>query len=61
MAGQRDENSAGEKPQRAEGTTEVRRARLEQELRANLLKRKAQTRARKAPPASPKEGGQTKG
>ena len=61
MAGQRDHKSAGDKPQGAEGTTEARHARLEQELRANLLKRKAQTRARKAPQAPPKEGGQTKG
>ena len=61
MARQRDHKSVGDKPQGGEGTTEARRARLEQELRANLLKRKAQTRARKAPPSPPKEGGQTKG
>lgn len=61
MAGQRDQRSAGEKPPGVDGSADTRRARLEQELRANLLKRKAQTRARKAPQDPPKEGGQTKG
>jgi len=44
MAGQRDDKDAPEAPQKGAG----RRARLEQALRANLLKRKAQNRARKA-------------
>ena len=43
----------GTKPGKSEG----REARLAQALRANLLKRKAQGRARKAPPPA-KEGGQ---
>ena len=61
MAGHSDDKSGHDKPQGAEGTADARRARLEQELRANLLKRKAQNRARKTPQAPPKEGGQTKG
>jgi hypothetical protein len=55
MASQKDDKGTGEKPEAAAS----RRARLEQELRANLLKRKAQSRTRKAPPPPPKEGGQT--
>ena len=61
MAGQRDDKGERGKPQGAEGTAKARRARLEQELRANLLKRKAQSRAREAHQPPPKEGGQTKG
>jgi hypothetical protein len=57
MAGQRDDKSMGEKPQGGSGTPPTRHARLEQQLRANLLKRKAQNRARKASQAPPKEGG----
>jgi hypothetical protein len=57
MAGQRDDKDAPEAPQKGAG----RRARLEQALRANLLKRKAQNRARKAPSPPPKEGGQSRG
>jgi hypothetical protein len=57
MTGQR-KNEAGHKP--AEGGVETRRARLEQELRANLLKRKAQARARKASSTPRDEGGQTR-
>ncbi len=37
-----------------------RRARLAQELRANLLKRKAQARARNGSPKPCDEGGQSK-
>jgi hypothetical protein len=59
MTGPKDDSSARDKPKGAEATADPRRARLEQELRANLLKRKAQDRARKAPQSSPKEGGQT--
>jgi hypothetical protein len=57
MTGRGDHKQKGEKPERAE----ARRARLEQELRANLLKRKAQGRARKASSPTRKEGGQTGG
>jgi len=57
MAGQRDNKGASERPQKDTG----RRARLEQALRANLLKRKEQNRARKAPEPPPKEGGQGRG
>jgi hypothetical protein len=42
-------------------SAQARRARLEQELRANLLKRKAQGRARKASATPRDEGGQTRG
>ena len=61
MTGPKDDRVEREKPQTADATADARRARLEQELRANLLKRKAQSRARKAPQSSPKEGGQTEG
>jgi hypothetical protein len=54
MCGQRDDKGAPEGPQKDTG----RRARLEQALRANLLKRKAQNRARKPPKPPSKEGGQ---
>jgi hypothetical protein len=57
MAGQRDDKGAPERPRKNAG----RRARLEQALRANLLKRKAQNRARKAPEPPSKEGGQGPG
>jgi hypothetical protein len=59
MTGPKDDSGEGGKPKGADATADARRARLEQELRANLLKRKAQNRARKAPQSSPKEGGQT--
>jgi hypothetical protein len=42
-------------------STEARRARLGEELRANLLKRKAQARAREASTTPRDEGGQTTG
>jgi len=42
-------------------SAEARRARLGQELRANLLKRKAQARAREASTTPRDEGGQTTG
>ena len=61
MAGHSDDKGTRGKPQGADATADARRARLEQELRANLLKRKAQNRARKATQTPPKEGGQTKG
>jgi hypothetical protein len=61
MAGQRDEKGGRDKPQEAEAEADARRARLAQELRANLLKRKAQSRVRKGPPTPPKEGGQGRG
>jgi len=58
MAGQRDDNEgAPERPQKGA----ERRARLEQAFRANLLKRKAQKRARKPPNPPSKEGGQGRG
>jgi hypothetical protein len=40
---------------------DARRARLEQELRANLLKRKAQSRTRKGAITPREEGGQIQG
>ncbi len=52
MAEERDHRGGGKSPDAGA----ERRARLERELRANLLKRKAQTRARKATPTN-KEGG----
>ena len=58
MTGPKDNSSEGGKPKGEDAAVDHRRARLEQELRANLLKRKAQNRARKAPQSSPKEGGQ---
>jgi len=57
MGGQRDDKGAPERPQKDAG----RGARLEQALRANLLKRKAQNRARKPPKPPSKEGGQGRG
>ncbi|ODS00407.1 hypothetical protein AUC69_00595 [Methyloceanibacter superfactus] len=59
MTEPKDDSSNRGKPKAGDAAAEARRARLEQELRANLLKRKAQSRARKAPQSSPKEGGQT--
>ena len=59
MAGPKDDSSDGNNPRGGEAAGDARRARLEQELRANILKRKAQNRARKAPQSPPKEGGQT--
>ena len=53
MSGESNDKGGQGKPEAAE----AREARLARELRANLLKRKAQGRARKAPP-DPKEGGQ---
>jgi len=61
MTGPEDDSGGRDKPRGADATADARRARLEQELRANLLKRKAQNRARKAPQSPPKEGGQTEG
>ncbi len=57
MAGQKDDKDAPKGQQKDAG----RRARLEQALRANLLKRKAQNRSRKAPQPPSKEGGQSRG
>jgi len=57
MSERRHDDGSVERPK----SSAARRARLERELRANLLKRKAQTRARKATPA-PRDGGrQTRG
>jgi hypothetical protein len=65
MAADRDDEGGRGKPPAGQGpgkgTADGRRARLEQALRANLLKRKAKSRARKAPPAPPEEGGQSQG
>ena len=55
MTGQKPE---GERRARNESAA-ARRARLGQELRANLLKRKAQSRARKAEETPRDEGGQS--
>lgn len=57
MAGQQDDKDARDEPEKAV----PRRARLEQALRDNLLKRKAQRRARKGSAPPPKEGGQSRG
>jgi hypothetical protein len=57
MSGQHKDEAS---PKRPEGA-EARRARLARELRANLLKRKAQARAREAARPSRDEGGQTTG
>ena len=54
MADQRDTEGKPGKTSKADG----RQARLEQALRANLLKRKAKDRVGQAAPAPPKEGGQ---
>jgi hypothetical protein len=56
MSGHKDDKDRREKPEPAD-----RQARLEQALRANLLKRKEQTRARKGSKAPAKEGGQSQG
>jgi len=61
MAGQRDDKGERDTPPGPDATADPRRARLAQELRANLLKRKAQSRVRKGPPTPPKEGGQGRG
>jgi hypothetical protein len=50
-----------DKDRRQKPETESRQARLEQALRANLLKRKEQARARKGSKAPSKEGGQERG
>jgi hypothetical protein len=50
VAGQWDDEGAPQRPRKSE----ERRARLEQALRDNLLKRKAQSRAKKTSPP-PKE------
>jgi hypothetical protein len=55
MAGDQSETPHGGKPTEAPG----RQARLEQALRANLLKRKAKARAAKSPRTPPEEGRQT--
>ena len=57
MAGDSDDKRKSGKPKPADG----RRARLEQTLRANLLKRKAKTRAGKGSGTPPEEGGQAQG
>lgn len=57
MTGQQKD---GARLKRGDGA-QARRARLEQELRANLLKRKAQARAREASATPADEGGQTTG
>ena len=56
MTGQREE-----KPKQKQAPSDGRRARLGEELRANLLKRKAQARAREAGDAAGDETGQTGG
>ncbi|WP_372930793.1 hypothetical protein [Methyloceanibacter sp.] len=55
MAGEDDKTRAPDKP--AQG--QDRQARLEQALRANLLKRKEKARATKVPPPPSEEGRQT--
>ena len=55
MAGEDDKTRGPGKPKEAED----RQARLEQALRANLLKRKEKTRAAKGRRTQPKEGRQT--
>ena len=55
MSGEDDETNARDKPKGADG----RQARLEQALRANLLKRKEKARASKGPRTPPEEGRQT--
>jgi len=52
VAGQRDDTGGPQRPPKGEG----RRARLEQALRDNLLKRKAQSRAKKASSPSKEKG-----
>jgi len=52
-----DRRDKAGKPEKATAT-DGREARLEQALRANLLKRKAKVRADKSDPAPPEEGGQ---
>ena len=54
MAAQGNDKKDRAKPAKAGD----RRARLEQALRVNLLKRKAKARSRKAPQAPREEGGQ---
>jgi hypothetical protein len=53
-----DERDREKRPGKA-GKADVHQARLEQALRANLLKRKAKDRAREPASAPPKEGGQS--
>ena len=48
------------KPARQLSAAEVRKAKLAAELRANLMKRKAQARARRAGEADEREGMETK-
>jgi hypothetical protein len=57
MTGQRKNEASLKRTESAE----ARRGRLGQALRANLLKRKAQARARGAPRTPRDEGGQTTG
>jgi hypothetical protein len=57
MAEQSDDKGETAEPRKADG----RRARLEQALRANLLKRKAKARTGKASRTPPEEGGQAQG
>jgi hypothetical protein len=52
-----DQSDRAGKPGKTKKTAD-RQARLEQALRANLLKRKAKGREGKRASASPKEGGQ---
>lgn len=59
MTGPKDDGGQRGKAKGGDAAADARRARLEQELRANLLKRKEQSRARKDPQSPPKEGGQT--
>jgi hypothetical protein len=56
MTGQRKDQASLKQAE-----SDARRARLGQELRANLLKRKAQARAREASTTPRDEGGQTTG
>ena len=55
MTGERQDGARSKGPEKAA----ARKARLEQELRVNLLKRKAQMRAREGSTISRKDGGQT--
>ena len=57
MPKESDEETARGAPKRAES----RQARLEQALRANLLKRKEKAKADKASRTPPEEGGQAEG
>lgn len=57
MAGEKDDKDERGNPKKAAD----RQARLEQALRANLLKRKEKARAGKGARTPPEEGGQAQG